>query len=408
MRSSYITPDRVNGLILLLCAMALGSVLVETPGGNGGALFWLIRALAVSGAAVALFVPRLQSWALFGAVAGLVLAPAAFQMWARSHERDSSKFCHDSVIQFEEAARMLRQGRNPYADDFRGTPLDGWRGFHDNPAIHHFVYPPLLLLISTPLEAAGRAAGFYDQRILILLLFGGFVALLLRELRDHPHAVGLVSVIALNPFLAPYVVEGRNDVGMLLGVAAAGAAYARGRTSWGDLWVGVAIAAKTLLLPVLPFLLWARRKELGPVAARSIGPLALTCLPFLVWDAGAFVEDVFLAPAGWGSHPFEMRGWGGYGFANLILVFGVNPKAAFPFGIFQGLALIPCLRYGFRSLGLDPGWPNVLRWTVVTVFALLFFGRFIHDNYIGSLLSLAGMAALWRDRAHLEPASGVT
>ena len=398
----YITPDRVNGLILLLCAMALGSVLVETPG-DGARLHWLIRALAVSLAAVALFVPRLQSWALLAAVAGLVLAPAAFQMWARSWDADPKKFCHDSVLQFEEAARLLRDGRNPYAVEF--DTLKGWRGFTDNPANHHFVYPPLLLLISTPLEAAGRAAGFYDQRILILLLFGGFVALLLRDLRGHPHAVGLVSVIALNPFLAPYVVEGRNDVGMLLGVAAAGAAYARGRTSWGDLWVGVAIAAKTLLLPILPFLLWARRKELGAVAARSIGPLALTCLPFLAWDPGAFVEDVFLAPAGWGAHPFEMRGWGGYGFANVILNLGVDPKARFPFGVFQLLALIPCLRYGIRSLGEDPAWPNVLRWTAVTVFALLFFGRFIHDNYIGSLLSMAGLAAMWRDRSNLETPS---
>jgi hypothetical protein len=41
----------------------------------------------------------------------------------------------------------------------------------------------------------------------------------------------------------------------------------------------------------------------------------------------------------------------------------------------------------------------------VTAFALLFFGRFIHDNYIGSLLSLAGMAAMWRDRPHLETPS---
>src|SRR5688572_15631365 len=269
--------------------MGLGSNLVETPGGNGAALFWLIRALAVSLAAVALFVPRLQSWALLAAVVGLVLAPAAFQMWARSWEKDPTKYCHDSVLQFEEASRMLRQGRNPYAVDFRGTSLDGWRGFHGdaNPAMHHFVYPPLLLALSTPFEAAGRAAGFYDQRIVILLLFGGFVALLLRELRDHPHAIGLASVVALNPFLAPYIVEGRNDVGMLLGVAAAGAAYARGRTSWGDLWIGLAIAAKTLLPPLLPFLLWARRKELGAVAARSIGPLAVTCLPFLIWDPGA-------------------------------------------------------------------------------------------------------------------------
>src|SRR5687767_6687655 len=134
--------------------MGLGSVLVETPG-DGARLHWLIRAFAVSLAAVALFVPRLQSWALLAAVAGLALAPAVFQMWARSWDKDTTKYCHDSVIQFEEASRRLRQGRNPYAGDFLGTPLDGWRGFRDNPAIHHFVYPPLLLLVTAPLEAVG-------------------------------------------------------------------------------------------------------------------------------------------------------------------------------------------------------------------------------------------------------------
>lgn len=400
--TSYITPERVNGLILLLCAMGLGSALVETPGGNGAALFWLFRGLAVSLAAVALFVPRLGSWALLGAIVGLVLVPAAMQMWMRSWQGPQA-YCHDSVLQFEEAARLLREGKNPYAVEYES--LKGWRGFHDNPANHHFVYPPLQLLLSVPVEAVGRAAGFYDQRIVILILYGAFVAVLLRELQDHPHAIGLVSVVALNPFLAPHVVEGRNDAGLLLGLALAGAAYARGRTSWGDLWVGVAIAAKTLLLPILPFLLWVRRKELAGAAARSIGPLALTCLPFLVWDARAFMEDVFLAPSGWGAHPFEMKGWGGYGFANLVLALKLvdSPKARFPFGIFQLLALIPCLRYGLRSLEADPAWPNLLRWTIAATFVVLFFGRFIHDNYIGTLLSMAGMAAMYR--VNSEPRS---
>ena len=302
---------------------------------------------------------------------------------------------------------MLRQGTNPYAADFKGTPLDGWRGFHDNPAIHHFVYPPLLLLLSTPFEAAGRAIGFYDQRIVLLLLFGAFVALVLHELRDHPHLVGLAAVVVLNPFLAPYVVEGRNDVGMLLAVAAAGAAYARGRTSWGHLLVGIAIAAKTLLLPILPFIVWAHRKEGVRCASLVLAPLLVTCAPFLVWEAGAFIDDVLLAPAGGGSHPFEMRGWGGYGFANLILALKVvdGPKSAFPFGIFQLAAVVPCLWYGLKSVGRDGSWPNVLWWTSITAFVLLFFGRFIHDNYIGALLSLGGLAALWRDRLHTAPPS---
>jgi hypothetical protein len=399
-----LTAERVNGLILLLCAMALGSELVTTPGGNGAALFWLLRGLAVSLAAAAVVVPRLQPWALLGAVIGLVLAPAAMQMWMRSWEGPGT-YCHDSVIQFEEASRMLREGRNPYAGDFRNTPLDGWRGFHDNPAIHHFVYPPLQLLLSVPFEAAGRALGFYDQRIVLLLLYGGFVALLLHDLREHPQVIGLVSVIALNPFFAPYVVEGRNDVGMLLGAAAAGSAYARGRTSWAHLLVGLALAAKTLLLPIVPFVLWAHRRELPRCAALVLGPLLVTSAPFLAWDAGAFVEDVLLAPAGWGSHPFDMRGWGGYGFANLVLTLKLvdSPKAAFPFGLFQLLAAAPCVWHGLKSVGVDGRWPNVLRWTVVTAFVLLFFGRFIHDNYIGALLSLGGMAAMWDERMHDAP-----
>ena len=395
----FLTAERVNGLILLLCAMALGSELVTTPGGNGAPLFWLLRGLAVSLAAAAVLVPRLQPWALLGAVVGLVLVPAAMQMWMRSWTGPAA-YCHDSVIQFEEASRMLREGRNPYAADFLNTPLDGWRGFHDNPAIHHFVYPPLQLLLSVPFEAAGRAVGFYDQRIFLLICYGAFVALLLRELRDHPHLVGLVSVVALNPFFAPYVVEGRNDVGMLLCAAGAGAAYARGRTSWGHLLVGLAVAAKTLLLPIVPFVIWAHRRDALRCAAGVLGPLLVTSAPFLVWNAGAFVEDVVLAPAGGGSHPFEMRGWGGYGFANLVLTLKLvdSPKARFPFALFQLAAVAPVLWHGLRSTAADPRWTNVLRWTIATAFVLLFFGRFIHDNYIGALLSLAGLAAMGEER----------
>jgi len=53
-----------------------------------------------------------------------------------------------------------------------------------------------------------------------------------------------------------------------------------------------------------------------------------------------------------------------------------------------------------RSIAEDVGWPNILRWTIVTTFVLLFFGRFIHDNYLGALLSMGALAVLWRDRVH--------
>jgi hypothetical protein len=388
--NAYATPERVEALVVLLCALALASPLVESVGGNGAYPFWLARAAGVTLALAAVWNPRLRVAALAGVAVFLVVAPATFQMWMRAWSGPAS-FCHDSVIQFEEAARMLREGRNPYAADFLGTPLDGWRGFRDNPALHHFVYPPLALLAYLPLEALGLR----DPRFLILACFAGLVALLLRELRDHPRRAGFVAVAALNPFLAAFVVEGRNDAVMLLPAAAAVAAYARGRTSAGHLLLGVGIACKTLLLPLAPFVVLLHRKDAVRATALLLAPLALTSAPFLAWDARAFVGDVLLAPAGWGEHPFDIRGVGGFGFANLLLALRVvdSPKAAFPFGIFQLAALVFCLRTAWRSLKEDPRTANALRWGTLATFLLLFFGRFIHDNYIGVVLSLAALAA---------------
>src|SRR5688572_3404625 len=143
-------PSRVNGLVLLLCAMALGS-LVEPVPGEGTTLFWLTRAAGVSLAIVALFVPRLQRAALAGVAGLLVVAPCLLQMWMRTKMGPETQ-CHDSVVQFEASIRMVREGRNPYAENYHGTPLEKWRGWKENPALHHFVYPPFLLVLSVPFE----------------------------------------------------------------------------------------------------------------------------------------------------------------------------------------------------------------------------------------------------------------
>jgi hypothetical protein len=398
-----ISPARASGVILLLCAMALASPLVRAVPGNPTPLFWLVRGLGVLAAILGLVFPRRQGWAL-GAVAFLlVVVPCVMQMHYRAWSGPAT-YCHDSVLQFELAIGKLKAGGNPYAEDYTGTPLEGWEGFRDNPALYHFVYPPLLLLVSVPFEAAGRAvlfrmppgveslgARFYDQRLVVLLFFLAFLAILHRLWRDHPYRVGLIALAALNPFFAPFVVEGRNDAGMMAWVAAAVLAYRSERRWMGDLLLGLGIAAKTLLLPAVPFVAAARGREWPASAALLAAPLLLTSVPFLVADAPAYLEDLFLAPAGLGTHPFEIRGWGGYGFANLVLLLGLvaSTKAWFPFGAFQLAAAAPCLYFGVRRLRREPDLSRALLWSAGTLFVVLFFGRFIHDNYIGAILSMA-------------------
>ena len=398
-----ISAARLNGLILLTCAMALASPLVRPLVGKSTYPFWTARAAGIALAVAALAWPRLQRWALGGVIFFMIVVPCALQMHYRAWTGPET-WCHDSVVQFEEAIKMVRQKKNPYKEDFTQTSLPRWEGWHDNPAVHHFVYPPLLLYVSVPVEAASRSIlwkmpekadrigdRFYDQRIVILAFFLGLLALVWRHLQEHPHRIGLTALVVLNPWVGPYVIDGRNDVAMLFWVVAAWIAYESDRTRVGHLLLGLAIATKTLLLPVIPFVAYAHRREWPVCLGLLLAPLAVTSMPFLVADPGSYVNDLVGAPAGLGAHPFEIRGPGGLGFANLVLALGLVKSKTdyFPFSIFQAAAYVPCLIYGFRSLKREPGNEGVFLWSAGALFAVLFFGRFIHDNYIGALLSIA-------------------
>jgi len=414
-----ISPARINGLLLLLCAIALGSPLVPIVPGDSTSMFWLCRAIGLTIAIAAVFLPRFQRWAMFGVLLFLVYVPCAQQMRYRSWTGPGS-WCHDSVVQFEEAIRMVRQKRNPYKEDFSQTALNGWNGFTNNPAIHHFVYPPMLLYISVPVEAVCRALlwkmpenvprlgdRFYDQRIVVLGFFFAYFGVVWHYLRDHPHRVGITSMAVLNPFLAPFVIEGRNDVAMLFWLAAAWVAYQTDQRRYGHLLLGLAIATKTLLLPMIPFVAFANRKDLKVCLPLLIAPLLLTSLPFLAADPISFIDDLFLAVSGLGAHPFAMRGWGGFGFANVVLHFGwvKSPESYFPFGLFQAPAYLACLYFGLKGLAKKGTDEGVFLWGAAGIFVALFFGRFIHDNYIGLLLAIAAISQTARET---PPASSST
>lgn len=402
---------RLNGLVLLLCAMALASPLVEPLPGKSAYPFWTARAIGLTLAVAALVWPRAQKWALGGVALFMIAVPCGLQMHYRAWTGPET-WCHDSVVQFEEAIRMVRQKKNPYKEDFKETALARWRDWDKNPAVHHFVYPPLLLYFSVPVEAASRAVlwkspdkveslgpRFYDQRIVVLGFFAALLGVVWHYLKDHPHRIGLTSLIVLNPWLGPFVVEGRNDVAMLFWVAAAWVAYETSQARYGHLLLGLAIATKTLLLPMVPFVAYAHRRDWKLCVPLLLAPLLFTAMPYLVADPKSLLDDLFAAPAGLGAHPFQIRGPGGLGFANLVLALGLvkSDEAYFPFSIFQAAALVPVLIYGFRALKRDGGAATVYVWSVSAIFVVLFFGRFIHDNYVGAMLSMAVMAQTARE-----------
>jgi len=152
---------------------------------------------------------------------------------------------------------------------------------------------------------------------------------------------------------------------------------------------------------MIPFVAFAHRRDWKICLGLLAAPLVFTSMPYFVADPKSFVDDLFLAPSGFGPHPFQIRGPGGLGFANLVLALGLvkSDEAYFPFSVFQAAALVPILIYGFRALRKDGGAGTVFLWSAGAIFAVLFFGRFIHDNYIGALLSMAVMSQTAQESA---------
>src|SRR3990167_1058414 len=77
---------------------------------------------------------------------------------------------HDIVLQQEIAIRYFLVGKNPYQEDYFGTPLEQWNysAADKNPALYHYVMQPFYTLFAMPFSfVSGRLLGFFDVRIFI-------------------------------------------------------------------------------------------------------------------------------------------------------------------------------------------------------------------------------------------------
>ena len=137
----------------------------------GGLGLYFVADLALSGTA-----RRRAKWTLLAVIliSALVL-PAAKLILLRQGSGPAS-YTHDGgVIQTEATIDFLFRGLNPYAEDYTETPMAEWGFSEYRTALYHYPYLPWTFLFSAPFYGLGNALGFYDQRIVYLLLF--FLAL---------------------------------------------------------------------------------------------------------------------------------------------------------------------------------------------------------------------------------------
>lgn len=363
-------------------------------------------------------------WAL---LAGILLTALFLPTGKLILLRDQSgpaSYTHDGgVIQTEATIAFFLRGQNPYIEDYTGTPMAEW-GFDEyRTALYHYPYLPWTFVSSAPFYLLGNWLGFYDQRLVYLLLMAVVLALLPRLTPDPRAKLGLVALVGLNPLMGLDVIFGQNDSYVLGWILLALIAWHEGEnrrvggTANGGRYrvvaailYGLACATKPTAWFFAPFFGLLLVRDLAPqypgwlgllrliprIVGRAMPALAVFALllgPYLVWDWYAIYEDVWRWSSGQGETGYQIWGWGA---SNFVLALGwVESRFdLWPFWLPQILIALPLLLWLIRRQQ-RANYLGLACWHY-GLFLLAFFyvSRFLNENYLGYILAFLAIGIL--------------
>jgi hypothetical protein len=278
-------------------------------------------------------------------------------------------------------------------------------------------------VFSVPFYLLGQLAGFYDQRLIYALLLVIALALAPRLVDGDRRKLALVAILGLNPIMALDVIFGQNDsfilcwlIFSLVGWKAWQTRQARGQPAQWPLLVavvcfGLACASKPTAWFMAPFFgllliadthpgaswpptaLWPHTKLLLRRAAPGIVVVALLLLPYVLWDAPAFYDDVWRWSNGQGDTGYQIWGWGA---SNFVLAFGLvsDRFAQWPFWTIEALVGVPLLVwFVYRQLRANT-LANACWHYGLLLFGFFYASRFLNENYLGYILAFLAIGAL--------------
>jgi hypothetical protein len=295
----------------------------------------------------------------------------------------------DGAYQTQLAGDFLLHGIDSYGADYgrAGLAAAPWGESFPSPALHHLVTWPGQFLFPLPLQAASKLAfGGWDERVFLLVAAAAIWLLLLALLPGMP---GRLAAIAF--FLVPghslLAVLGDNDLPMVAFLLAALLAAQHRRFLLMGLLLGCAVTTKQHALLGVPLVVaWAavRGADVRAIARAALAGVvagAAIVLPFLLWDAAAFIRDtvVFLVGSGTEAYPIN-----GFGLSAMLLSTGVihGARDAFPFALLEIAAAGLVWAAGWRWLRRGVPVSDVLVLLGLVFAGVLFVSRYFHDTHL--------------------------
>ena len=320
-----------------------------------------------------------------------------------------ASYTHDGgVIQTEAAIQFVLQGKNPYVEDYTKTPMAEWGFSKFRTALYHYPYLPWTFLFSAPFYWVGQQVGFYDQRLVYLLLLAVALALAPRLVKGERAQLALVASLGLNPILALDVIFGQNDSFILCWLLFSLVSWQQWQKQnrptkipWLALiCFGLACASKPTAWFFAPFygLLLLNREDarlangwrglftamLGALqrAWPALLTFGLLLAPYLLWHPFALYDDVWRWSNGQGETGYQIWGWGA---SNFVLALGLvaDRFAQWPFWILELMLGLPLLLWFLRRQQQWNTLANACWHYALFLLAFFYSSRFLNDNYLG-------------------------
>lgn len=323
---------------------------------------------------------------------------------------------HDIILQQEAAMRYLLEGRNPYKETYFGTPLEQWH--YDelgkpavNPALYHFVMPPWYLLfpfvfyfVSIPLW------GFFDGRMVLVFAMAGLLFVLFRWFRNAHIRFLAMTLVALSPGVIDYVIEGRSDVFVLFWFVSSLFLLEKRRFALSAVLFAFALMSKQTAWFSILFIgayVWAVSKRSWKTLLRYMcitsAVSALMLIPFLWWDANAFINSVIFYLSGNTAHSYPISGYGlGMIFYSLGIVKTIHDS--YPFIIWQAAMGLPIYIFCVRWLIREPKMSRLLIGYTTVLSVLWYLSRYFNNSHLGFIGSLyvVGVLKHWDESMRHE------
>lgn len=332
-----------------------------------------------------------------------VIGSASLSAIVVRHQTAPVYMVHDIILQQESAIRFFLDSKNPYAVNYFGTPLEQWHysPTEVNPALYHFVMQPFYILFALPFYFLSIPFfGFFDGRSSLLFLFFTLLILADRLVKEHDKKRLFLALLAFNPAMLPYALEGRSDIFMFTFLFLGLFLLHKKRYFLAAIPVALAFATKQSAWPIFPFYLAFLyfQKQSIIKTIKLLGPFLLTffaiVLPFFLWDTKAFLDSTvfYLSGATLNSYPIS-----GYGFGKLLNQSGFikDVHQYYPFHIWQILIGLPALIVLIKFLKKKQSVRSLIFAYGIFLFIFWYFSRYFNNSHLGYLSMVFLTAYFW-------------